>query len=289
VVLGTSSMRLLDPERLNGVINGARFINLGMNAGTPWEQTQVAALIGREGATPGHVIWGLDTTWCEPDATSAAKRLTPRPFPDWLYDWAEPGDYRHMFNTVTAEIVVRALAARVGWQKPRMRPDGFDEFTPPDATYDATRARFHLYQGRAATVQQVHATAALPVMDRPDYTRYPALQWLEARLAALPKATRIMLVLPPLHAASLPGQGAGERADAACKASITAIARKLGAGVIDYRIASALAVTDENFWDPLHYRIGIAQRIEMDMSDLFKGRAPNDIATRADNVLIPAR
>jgi hypothetical protein len=98
-----------------------------------------------------------------------------------------------------------------------------------------------------------------------------------------------MLLLPPLHAASLPGRGTADRDDAACKASISAIARKAGAGMIDYRFASQLAVRDKNFWDPLHYRTGIAQRIEQDIADLFKGRVPDDSVARAGSITMPWR
>ena len=40
-VLGTSTLRLLDPAILSAGAGG-RFVNLAMNAATPWEQTQMA-------------------------------------------------------------------------------------------------------------------------------------------------------------------------------------------------------------------------------------------------------
>src|SRR5690349_6903202 len=42
-VFGTSTIRLLDPRRLREAF-GARFANFGLNAGTPWEQVQIASL-----------------------------------------------------------------------------------------------------------------------------------------------------------------------------------------------------------------------------------------------------
>ena len=70
-------MRLLDPQLLSRRL-GARFVNLAMNAATPWEQLQLAGLFRSHVAVPRRIIWGLDTTWCEPDATDPGRRLTPR-------------------------------------------------------------------------------------------------------------------------------------------------------------------------------------------------------------------
>src|SRR3954470_65919 len=42
-IFGTSTVRLLDPDQLNAQFGG-RFINLGMNAATPWEQMQLVDL-----------------------------------------------------------------------------------------------------------------------------------------------------------------------------------------------------------------------------------------------------
>ena len=77
-VVGTSTMRLLDPQVLSRGLD-ARFANLAMNAATPWEQTQMAQLFRTHVAAPKRLIWGIDTTWCEADATDEGKRLTPVP------------------------------------------------------------------------------------------------------------------------------------------------------------------------------------------------------------------
>src|SRR4051812_8553176 len=42
-VVGTSTMRLIDPQALSRDLE-ARFVNLAMNAATPWEQVQAAHL-----------------------------------------------------------------------------------------------------------------------------------------------------------------------------------------------------------------------------------------------------
>ena len=49
--------------------------------------------------------------------------------------------------------------------------------------------------------------------------------------------------------------------EAECKARIAAIGRAHGAQVIDWRIASPITTNDANYWDGLHYRLPIAQRM----------------------------
>ncbi len=101
---------------------------------------------------------------------------------------------------------------------------------------------------------------------------FPALAWLEAELAALPPDTPKLILLPPQHWASLPGTGSARAArDAACKAALVELARRVDAALIDYRLLSPLTLNDANFWDPLHYRIGIARRIEADLVAVRQG------------------
>ena len=66
----------------------------------------------------------------------------------------------------------------------------------------------------------------------------------------------------PVHVAiqAWPGTHAAA-VEAECKARIAAIARERGAKVIDWRIASPITTNDANYWDALHYRLPIAQRI----------------------------
>ncbi|MGL4728865.1 MAG: hypothetical protein ACRCWO_08915 [Bosea sp. (in: a-proteobacteria)] len=265
-VLGTSSSRLLDPAKLSAGFS-TRFANLAMNAATPWEQMRMARLVRANWPAPRVVIWGIDATWCEADADSPAKRLTPRPFPDEFYGDKPPGllAFAGQMNFATLEIAFRRLGQAIGQGRPRMRADGFDEFTPPDATYDAARARFHLYRAHGGVPPNV-----MPQTDdvaiRAEGHVFPALAWLEQELAALPALTRKLILTPPLHWASLPRSGFGDEArEAACKRALTALAGRVNAALLDYRLFSPLAHDDSRFWDPLHYRVDVARRIEADL------------------------
>lgn len=276
-VIGTSTLRLLDPALLSRGLS-ARFANLGMNAATPWEQSQIAGLFARRVATPKLVIWGVDQTWCEADATSEARRLTPRPFPPWLYDDSAWNDWPKQLNFTTLEIALRLAAHRLGLQPARLRGDGYEVFTPPEATYDLVRARLHLYRGYGGHMPDLtpqSPAVGVAAAERANW-QFPALAWLEQGLAALPATTRRLIVLPPVHAGALPREGsvAWQRFEA-CKAQITAIAARQHAVVADYAHPSVLTREDSNYWDPAHYRLPIARRIETDLIALGRGDGPS--------------
>jgi hypothetical protein len=257
-VFGTSTIRLLDPVRL-GELLGGRFANLGLNAGTPWEQTQLADLFLRKTPAVRTLVFGVDMTWCDPLADTPEKRLTPRPFPPWLYDDARWNDIEGAVSLQSLEIAGRVAMHRLGLAKERIRRDGYDVFLPPDAFYDVERARFHLWGSRPREV--VRATAAPDAnLSAPEM---PALAWLDGLLARAPSGAAMFLVLPPLHAGSLPHPDSPEfTREAACRGRLAALAARRGALLVDFRLSSEVTRADENYWDPLHYRVGIARRME---------------------------
>lgn len=275
-VFGTSTMRLVDPRTLSQGLD-ARFVNLAMNAATPWEQLQMAALFRNRVGAPKRIIWGLDTTWCEPDATDPAKRLTPRPVPAWLSREVRWSDWPQLLNLTNLEIAGRLMAYRLGWAKERIRGDGYEVFTPPEASYDLARARWHIYArngGEPLGLEPLAAPEPISQAERAGW-RFPALAWLEDAIAAFPKETQVMLVLPPAHLMGYPREGsAGWQRYAACKSEVAALARRHGATVVDYAHASPITARDENYWDPLHFRLPIAARFAEELVTLAKGGQP---------------
>jgi hypothetical protein len=255
-LFGTSTIRLIDPAALGPLFN-ARFANLGLNAGTPWEQVQLADLFLRNVARPKAMVFGLDRTWCAPDADR--ERVTFRTFPAWLYDEDRRGDVLELVNLKSLEIAARVALNRLGLMPERIRADGYEVFVPPDARYDLARARTHLQAvlpadpPRPAAPMSATERAALPM---------PALPWLDGLLARVPPETGKILVFPPVHvnAQSPPGTRAAE-VEAACKERIAAIARRRGATLVDFRRPSPVTTEDSNYWDPLHARVGIAARV----------------------------
>lgn len=275
-VFGTSTMRLLDPAVLSQGL-GASVVNLAMNAATPWEQFQMAELFTRKTPAAKAVIWGVDPFWCDADATTPEKRLTPRPFPPWLYDDKSWNDWPELINLTTLEIAARLFAHKFGLLPERIRGDGYEVFTPPEERYDLARARFHLFQnygGVAPDLSPIVPPVAVSAEERASW-RFPALDWLDRGLAALPAATRKLFVLPPIHLGGLPREGsAGWERYGACKAALGSLAAKHGATIIDYAHASPITREDANYWDPLHFRLPIARRVEADLIAVAQGAEP---------------
>jgi hypothetical protein len=264
-VTGTSTVRLLNPEVLDRAFD-ARFANLAMNSATAWEQTRILDLFLREVKQPRALIMGLDPLWCAEDATSEAKRLTFRAFPASFYDDNPLNDWPELFNLKAIEIAWRMVLHRLGRMPERLRADGYEVFTPAEASYDLAKARQHIYGGSPRTIE-----------DRPPYQpsaaeragwQFPALAWLEGLVARLPQGAPVLLVFPPNHlVGQAPSGSPAEARDEACKRAVAAIAERHGATVVDFRIRSQVTREDANYWDPLHYRLPIAERMMRALAD----------------------
>jgi hypothetical protein len=259
VVIGTSTSRLLDPRQLEEAFGG-RFANLAMNAGTAWEQTEMAKLFLGVVPAPRMFILGVDQMWCLEGET--IPKITERGFPEPFYDGNRWNDLPEVFNLKTLEIAGRLVGYHLGLMPERIRHDGFEVFTPPEETYDLARARFHIWRERPeGRVIPVTPPVVLAEAQRAAL-RFPALAWLDETLARLPKETRRMLAYMPIHVAKQPTPGSRDAAAVQeCKRRIDAIAVRHGAKVIDFAIPSPITSRDENYWDPLHYRLPIATRI----------------------------
>ncbi|AWN38101.1 hypothetical protein [Methylobacterium radiodurans] len=256
-VFGTSTARLLEPGALAEAFGG-RFTNLAVNAATPDEQMRLAGLFLAAGR-PRTVLFGLDATWC----AAAPPARTQHPFPDWLYAPDAPLGLWHQVSWQALTVASRVALHALHLAPARIRSDGYAVFTPPETAYDLTRARAHI---RAGTAMDPDAVA--PGGAGPAEGGMPALDRLDALLAALPRETRRILAFMPVHAAAQgqPGTEAGRR-EAACKARVAEIGRVRGALAVDFRIPSPVTTEDANYWDALHYRLPVADRIVAGLKD----------------------
>jgi len=267
-VIGTSTARLLDPERLNQLF-GARFANLSMDSMTAWEQQKVARYFVRMVGPPKVLIIGLDLVWCEQDADRA--RITFRGFPDWLYGDDSWNTYLNLLNWATVEVAGRLVGYHLGVYPPRIRDDGYGVFTPPEDQYDLARARGHIWGKHAPEVQPVVPAVQLSAEQRGALT-FPAHAWLEDLLAQRPATTRTILAFMPTHVAGQPRPGSEEFAiEQVCKARIAAIGRRHAAVVADWRISSPTTRNDANYWDSVHYRLPVADRLAQEIARAARG------------------
>jgi hypothetical protein len=259
-IFGTSTIRLLKPSDLEDAFGG-HFANFGMNAATPFEQNEAVRLYLAHTPQLRTLIWGIDPPWCQPDADTPTKLVTERAFPPWLYGGSSWASIPHMFNLRTFEIGVRVVANRIGLMKPRLPRNGYEVFTPPEASYDLARARQHIWGGAPRQTTQAEPSYQATGAEIARWA-YPALDWLALTLSALPPDARLIVMFPPVHIASQAIPGSLDAAyEAECKRRIAAIASEHRGIAIDFRFASPITTGDANYWDPLHYRLPIARSV----------------------------
>jgi len=72
----------------------------------------------------------------------------------------------------------------------------------------------------------------------------------------------------PAHvsAQAVPGSAKAARAEE-CKARIAEMAKRHEAALVDFNIDSKITSNDDNYWDRLHYREPIADRIVADLAE----------------------
>ncbi|MDX2258898.1 MAG: hypothetical protein NW205_08280 [Hyphomicrobiaceae bacterium] len=274
VVIGTSTARLLEPARLDRVLGGT-WANLAMNDARAFEQSELFALYLRAVPAPRAVLVGLDSVWCREEADTDT--TTRRGFPTWMYDDDPWNDWPNMLNTTTVDIAGRQAFYWLGAVPARVGHDGYEVFVPPESEYDAAKARQHIWGRRGGAIVPVDPPYQANTAERTGW-RFPALTWLQERLESLPPTTLKLLVFMPVHVAKQPIPGSLPAAkEAECKERIDALARRFSAHLIDYRITSDLTRTDSNYWDGLHYRVGIAARVVDDLGGaVARGPAASD-------------
>lgn len=261
IVVGASDARLIHPDTLEHIFGGS-FANLSMNAGLAWEQYRLADLFIRSVAKPRTLMVALDHVWCDEHADAA--RTTFRGFPEWMYDDNAWNDFSYALNTKSVEISGRRLAVALG-MKPGRFLSGYEVFTPPESAYDKIKVRNKLWGKRGPQPLRAKDPPYEPTAPERAAWRFPAHAWLEEIVVRFPG--RVVLVFMPAHIAAQPVPGSKAAAkESECKARIAAIARRYGASpVIDFRIRSGITSDDDNYWDQLHYRLSIADRVARDI------------------------
>lgn len=272
-IVGTSTARLLQPRALDPLFD-ARFVNLAMNDATAWEEAQIFAVFRRHHPNPRVLLLGVDGVWCT--AGADFRRLTPRPFPAWMYDGDRWNDLLHLFNLPALEETGRQAAYLMGLRKPKYGKDGYTTFLPPDSNYDLTRARANIYAADGGV-----PTPPVPVV--PPVTlnetaarelNFPMHGLLAEMIGGLPPATLKILAIMPYHIRYQPAPGSRHAAEwAECKRRLWAlVGRTPNAHIVDFMIESQITRRDENYWDPFHYTQAVAAILTQAIGDAMRER-----------------
>lgn len=250
-IIGTSTSRMLVPERLNGPF-GARFANLAMNAATAYEQSRIFEVFLRHHPAPRAVVIGLDHVWCQ---QGPLQRFTPRPFPEAFYGASPWPAYREMLSFYALQEAVKQAAVLTGLMAPPYGRDGYTRFLPPEDRYDAARV--------AASLPPLPPETGRHIETPPAPVHIPPLDLLARMVAATPAETRLVLVFMPVWlGAQAPPGTPGAAGTAACKQRVVEMARaRPGTVAMDFLRASPITREATNYWDTMHYRDAVAERI----------------------------
>ena len=258
-VFGTSTSRLLRPAALDAAFGG-RFANLAMNSATAYEQTRLLRVFLAAHPQARTVAIGLDSEWC---VSAGGWRLAGfgQPLPEWLYTGGRWAGYRAMFNLYALERAGQAFAEWTGLKRRVYGRDGYTRFVPEERAYDPARVAAN-FEGAGPWTP--------PETLGPDPAAWsmPGLELLRADLAAMAPQTRKVLFFVPYHVVLQPlAPGPAHDLLAECKRRVAALATATpNATVLDFMVPSPTTREVGNYWDPHHFRVGIADRIVADLA-----------------------
>jgi hypothetical protein len=267
-VIGTSTSRLLRPAVLDAVF-GARFANLAMNDATVHEQSRMLSLFARAHPAARLVLIGLDVRRCV--TGEDYEKLTFRSFPEWMYDGDRWRGYGEMLNLFAVQEAGQQFGILSGITRRRYGRDGYTSFVPPDSEYDPARVALHLRAAEREIPPGERSGAATT-------WRYPAIEQLGPDLSSLADNTRKILFFVPYHHVLMSPPGSpGALVWNECKRRVARLAaRTPNALALDFMLPSPITESDDNYWDALHTRVGIADRLARDLAAAERGEASAD-------------
>ncbi|WP_164712373.1 hypothetical protein [Methylobacterium currus] len=251
-VVGNSHIQLIKPAALRAA-TGIPFVQLSVPGTGPGEQLLVADYFLRHHPQARALVIGADAFWCTGDPALPMQR----PFPAWLLaeDWA--GYLRGLLRVR----VVGEIVNRIGWAMRsaprRAAPDGYWDYEPD-----------YLNLGDPDMPERVASRARLAPADPdpgeggPDFPAATALRALAERLRP---DTALVLVFPPVFAATQPRPGTPRAAaQAACRAALAGAVAPRGR-VVDWSGDRPELHDPTLFFDASHYRQPLARRLEADI------------------------
>lgn len=263
VIFGTSSIRLIEPERVEAHFGG-HVAQLGMYASTAWEQAQLFNLFLRHHPAPRLVMYGLDGQWCNlgnPGETTK-RQVTERGFPDWMYDENPWNDLLYLANGKALEVSVRMFGYWLFRQSESFDDRGYRYYLPPQSEYDLSRVRTNIY-GTPEPRAYAEPKMPAPSAETRRGWYFPDHAMLADFVQRLPKTTKLVMIFIPYHAYYIGHPESQNRARLEeCKKRITDIAKShADSYVIDFMYPSEITKNDENYWDPHHFSLSVSRKI----------------------------
>jgi hypothetical protein len=256
-IFGNSHLQLLEPAALSKA-SGMQVMSLTVPATGPKEQLVLIDWFLRHHAVQSKrpakaLVIGMDNLWCQSDPALPNEK----PFPFWLYDASISAYLRGLLRYELLEEVPRRIGYIMGARSPRASADGWWDYEPEylGLGYDRHPAKLQALQQRKLTTTMNLSG------------RYPAIEQLEARLAAVPDVMAI-IVRPPVFVTGLALPGSPEASsDTACGDAIAAFAaRRARTAFIDWRSERRETMRSDLWFDHTHYRKPVAEGLQRDIA-----------------------
>lgn len=277
LVIGTSTTRLLNPDILDSEFD-TKFVNLSMNSATAYEQYKIYELFRENHDFIKYMIIGVDGVWC--DTKQDPDKYTFRPFPPWLYDNNEWNNYLYMFNDKGLENAVRLIEYWIGERQPKYETNGYSNFLDDDSQYDLKKAVNNLYgssNSKKEFTTKFMASDNAPVSNKKNNYTFPIHELMSDILQSLDTETIKIIVFVPYH---YKNTYAGFERYEQCKVDILKLSNNIeNTHLVDFMFFSDITTKDSNYWDSLHYRIGVAEQIPSLISRTIKSREDIDNKT----------
>jgi hypothetical protein len=108
--------------------------------------------------------------------------------------------------------------------------------------------------------------------------RYPAIDQLGSDLSLLQDGTRKLLFFVPYnHVLMSPPGSPGALVWNECKRRVARLAaRTPNTLAVDFMLPSPITDADDNYWDALHYRVAVADRLARDLAAADRGATSAD-------------
>lgn len=274
-VFGTSTGRLLRPEKLESLFGGS-FAQMSMNSAAAYEQSRMAALFLRHHPDAKYIIMTIDSVWCITGDTFP--KTAGRRWPEWMFDENPWNDLPKLMDGKTVELVGRSIAYHLGLDESRYDDNGYRDFTPGTVgNYDSAKALNNIYgaSGKREPASEADLYTATELFD----LMFPTHALMGNVVEAADLDTRIVLAFMPYHFFY---QGAEDsrkfQLHRECKKRMAAgFAGQPNVSIVDFMFHSPLTKEDGNYWDQLHYRTEIADHIVDEMAKGLEGGLSSDV------------
>lgn len=279
-IMGTSTVMLLKPQHLNQLLN-AKIANLSLPAGSPYEQLRMASLFIDYHEELNLIILSVDDVWCSIDGADKYIDVNDKGLVEerQLQEWRYGSSFWQQLPPLNKRIIKdsrRQLGNILGFRSFPYDADGYADFTRQFAEqWDQAEIQKNLY-GTAETKIKEAVQAAVKVTEAEiKRWKFADIIILKDWLSSLPVSTRKILFFPPHHHyKQAPSGSKDELKWNECKKRVADIGLTVPQlTVIDFMIKSSITTNDANYWDPMHYTVAIADKIEQTLGDIVMKQA----------------